>query len=73
MSAAPSTLGGKGATDVAHGRRLGRDIAVAISLKLLALALLYALFFQSDGRSPGDAARRLFGPVATPHIPEASP
>ncbi|WP_166141129.1 cytochrome oxidase putative small subunit CydP [Methylosinus sp. RM1] len=43
--------------------RLGREIAVAIALKVAALALLYVLFFPPSQRphmSPAAVAEKLF-------------
>jgi len=36
--------------------RLGRDIFVALSLKIMLLAILYGLFFSPSHRPPADAA-----------------
>lgn len=47
--------------------RIGPDIAVALTLKLALLALLYVLFFHADTRPRIDAeiaARHLFVPVS---------
>ena len=56
-------------------RPLGRDIAVALLLKLALLTLLYLLFFRADTRPAIDADRarqHLFAPVAAPPPSEVS-
>jgi hypothetical protein len=47
--------------------RLGREISAALLAKLLALAAIYLLFFQTDARPPLDGAalaRHLMGESA---------
>jgi hypothetical protein len=41
--------------------RLGRDIALALAAKAIALALLWAFFFSPAQRVPADPARHLAG------------
>ena len=50
-------------------RPLGRDVVLALVLKLAALSLIYLLFFRGDGRPVIDAdraARHLLGPQFVP-------
>jgi hypothetical protein len=54
-------------------RSLGRDLAAALLLKLMLLALLYLLFFRANARPKIDAeiaARHLFVSVSLPATPE---
>jgi len=46
-------------------RPLLRDIAIVVSLKLIALTVIYALFFAPSGRAPADPSARLLGPASS--------
>ncbi|MBS0297097.1 MAG: hypothetical protein JSR45_12365 [Proteobacteria bacterium] len=48
---------------------LVRDIVVLVTIKLIALAVIYALFFAPAARAPVDPAARLLGPAS----PTSSP
>jgi len=41
------------------GSRIGRELLAVVALKLLALALIYALFFGPSHRAPLDPAGRI--------------
>jgi hypothetical protein len=48
------------------GRPIGRDVALALMLKLAALSLLYLMFFGADARptiDPDSVARHLLLPA----------
>ena len=44
--------------------RLGRHLAFAVALKLVALIAIYFAFFAPSHRPPLDAAQRIAGPAA---------
>lgn len=48
---------------------LVRDVLLLVTIKLIALAVIYALFFSPAARAPVDPAARLLGPAS----PTSSP
>jgi hypothetical protein len=42
---------------------LVRDVVLVVSVKLIVLTLIYALFFAPSGRAPTDPSARLLGPA----------
>jgi hypothetical protein len=54
-----------------HTPRLGRDIAVALAIKLVLLSAIYLLFFSSANRPPSNAAATATA-VAGAAMPEES-
>jgi hypothetical protein len=46
-------------------RPLLRDIVIVVSLKLVVLTVIYALFFAPSGRAPTDPSARLLGPASS--------
>jgi uncharacterized membrane protein len=61
-------MGGRPRTEALWRRRLGRELAGLIALKLVALALLWWLFFSPAHRAAvdADAAGRRFGVSEAP-------
>jgi hypothetical protein len=59
-------------TGALHGSRLGREIAWVIVLKVIALTLLYYLFFSPAHRPVADTAAHLLTPPEATSLQQSS-
>jgi hypothetical protein len=55
------------ASAVAGSRRIGRELLAVVALKILALILIYALFFSPSHRPPHDVVAHVINPSSPYH------
>jgi hypothetical protein len=64
----------RGRADAPRRDHLGREIAVVLAIKLIAIVLLWLAFFrQADAPGPAPAARTVGEHIAAPATPTEAP